>query len=344
VDRGWQHSFTRGDSFADRQRAHRQPAGSSEGQRECLRGEWCYGRTVATVDGRAVITGALAYRPLCDRCERYLRECVAAFPAAYLRLGHELGQPSRNGQNVRSPFGPRVPLREDVDALMRLLAAVSCSWEARIRAQARLSVRDPAAPVATLESVRASARVIAGHSAVLLALPPKWMTCTIPLPPSRHGQDAAVSGRTGELIEAVRDYAGSDLVRVGVDFVTVLVQRDGGDGALELLRLHHRALAVLGEVGRQAETLDGVPCRNPECEDMALELAEPPSDPSLPAMYSRCASCHAQMSREDFTAWAAMYAAWADEQALVCRKCKADRCAECSYPRCACPRHGRIAA
>ena len=65
---------------------------------------------------------------------------------------------------------------------------------------------------------------------------------------------------------------------------------------------------------------------------MALERAEPPSDPSLPAMYSQCASCHAQMSREDFTAWAAMYAAWADDCALVCRRCKGGNCATAPTP------------
>lgn len=340
----WEHSFAQGDSFKDRQRAAAQPAGSTEGQRECLRAEWCYGRTITTVDGQTAIKGALTYRPLCDRCERYLGECVAKFPPAWIRLEYELAYRSSGGQNVRSPFGPRVPLREDIDALMRLMAAVSCSWEARIRAQAKLSLRNPGAPVATFESVRQSAHIIGNNSTVLLALPPKWMTFTIPLPPGRHGKDAAISDETGELIERVKEFAETDLVRLGVDFLTVMVERDGGDGAMELLRLHHKALSILGETGRPRETLDGVPCRNSECEEMALELAEPPSDPSLPAMYSQCASCHAQMSREDFTAWAAMYAAWADDQALVCRKCRLDRCGECTYPRCACAKHGTIAA
>jgi hypothetical protein len=338
--KGWQVSFERGDSFKDRQRAHQQPpAGDASEQHPCARADWCYGRTVTTVDGKAVITPALTYRAYCDRCAAHVGECLDALPAAYLRLHGELGEAPRRGQAVHSPFGPRLPLREDIDALMRLMAATLCGWEARVRAVARLEPRNPELPVHTLESVGQSAEKLATHLEVLLALQPGWMVRAVNLAPGRHGKPAAICDETGQLIERLEPIADTDMMRLGVDFIATLVPLSGEDAGREILQLHYKALSTLGETRKQAETLDGVPCRNPECEDMALEMAEPPSDPSLPAMYSRCASCSATMSREDFTAWAAMYAAWADDLALTCRHCKAGRCGQCTYARCACAKH-----
>ena len=368
----WEHSFERGDSFRDRQRAHggahstfraavatagplppsgpapapRSPAPApqpvaDEGIRRCSRGDWCYGRTITTVDGKAVITPALTYRAYCDRCAAHVGECLDALPKAYLRLHGELGEAPRRGQTAHSPFGPRLPLREDIDALMRLMAATLCGWEARVRAVPGLGLRprDPGLPVHTAESVKNSAGKLAAHLEVLLALQPGWMVRAVSLAPGRHGRPAAICDKAGQLIERLEPIADTDMVRLGVDFIATLVPLSGEDAGREILGLHYKALSTLGETRKQAETLDGVPCRNPECEDMALEMAEPPSDPSLPAMFSRCASCSATMSREDFTAWAAMYAAWADDLALTCRHCKAGRCGQCAYTRCACAKH-----
>lgn len=340
---GWKHSFERGDSFKERQR-HAQPAGDAGGQHPCARAEWCYGRTVSTVDGKPVITAALTYRAYCDRCAAHIGECLDALPAAYVRLHGELGEAPRRGQMSHVPFGPRLPLREDIDALMRHMAVTLCSWEARVRAVARLEPRNPELAVDTARSVEQSAEKLATHLEVLLALQPGWMVRAVPLAPGRHGKPAAICDEAGMLLERLEPIAETDIIRLGVDFIATLVTLDGQDAGREILQLHYKALSTLGETRQQAETLDGVPCRNPECEDMALERAEPPSDPSLPAMYSQCASCHAQMSREDFTAWAAMYAAWADDSALVCRRCKGGRCRECTYSRCACANHGHAIA
>ena len=369
---GWKVSFRAGDSFKDRQRAHGgasgvlrsavataapalppgaasapqspapRPAPAAEEEiRRCSRGDWCYGRTVATVDGKAVITAAITPRPYCERCAAHIGECLDALPKAYLRLHRELGEAPRRGQAVHAPFGPRLPLREDIDALMRLMAVTLCGWEARVRAVPGLGLRprNPELPVHTAESVNQSAGKLAAHLEVLLALQPGWMVRAVNLAPGRHGKPAAICDEAGQLIARLEPIADTDMMRLGVDFIATLVPLSGGDAGREILQLHYKAASTLGETRKQAETLDGVPCRNPECEDMALELAEPPSDPSLPAMYSRCASCHATMSREDFTAWAAMYAAWADDLALVCRRCKAGRCGQCLYGRCACAKH-----
>ena len=96
------------------------------------------------------------------------------------------------------------------------------------------------------------------------------------------------------------------------------------------------------EIVRQRETLDGVPCRR--CEAMALERAEPPSDPSKEAMWSECRECRDQMAKGGFDAWSAMYARWAESSGVACRRCQAGRCAECQWHACSCAATAHAAA
>lgn len=325
------------------------PPEADSGQRECARKEWCYDRTVTVQNGETTIAGKLTYRPYCDMCSLHIGDCAEGLPRSWDQLAAEIGRIPRRGQQSRAPvFGPRVPLRESLDALMRLTAVILCGWEARVRATARRVPRDPQVPIHSSEAVSKAAGTLGANLGVLLALQPAWMTRTVSLPmaPSlgattsrwarRFGQPPVISDRkTGDLIEDLRDLAGAEIVRVGLDHITLLTQAGGEQAGAEILRLHYRALAILGYAGNQAETLDGVPCRS--CDDIALEMAEPPSDPRTPAMYSQCASCRAQMSREHFIAWSAMYAKWADDSGLTCRRCQNDNCPECAYAACACP-------
>jgi hypothetical protein len=283
---------------------------------------------VVTAGGQRTVIAALTPRAYCDPCSGHIAECLDELPSAYGRLEAELGESSRRGQAVHVPFGPRLPLRENVDALMRRMAAILCAWEARVRATARLVPRDAAQPVDSPRSVSAAVETLSLNLGVLLALQPGWMTTTLPLELGRHGRPAVISAKTEDT------YGDAEIVRLGVDCITVMTRLDGEAAGADILRLHYRCLAILGEVSGHADTLDGVPCRR--CEDMALERAEPPSDPKLAVMWSVCASCRDQMDREDFTAWAAMYSRWADDSGLVCKRCQGKRCDECVYPACAC--------
>ena len=305
-----------------------------DGQRACGRDIWCFSRVIDITDGVRTVTGALTPRIFCDRCRDHIGERAGELPAAYERLAAELGEPARRGDMVRTPFGPRLPLRENIDALMRLMASTLCGWECRVRAVARLTPRDPYRPVDTAESVERAAGTLVTHLDVLLALQPKGMCRSVNLDLGRHGDAATISDKNGELVERLRESAGLEIVRLGVDFVTLMTAVGAQEAGQDILRLHYRALAVLGEVTKQPETLDGVPCRR--CEDMALERAEPPSDPSLPVLWSTCASCRDQMSQPDFAAWAALYASWADGSGLTCQRCVNGDCRECVYAGCAC--------
>lgn len=103
----------------------------------------------------------------------------------------------------------------------------------------------------------------------------------------------------------------------------------------EVLDLHYRVRRSLGETRAQPESFDGIPCK--ACDEMALERAEPPSDPSAEVKHSKCALCKDEMDREEFGQWAEMYASWARGGGVrECRRCSLGMCGECCWHACSC--------
>jgi hypothetical protein len=279
----------------------------------------------------------LTYRAFCEPCTDYITTCLDELPAAYERLAAEIGEPSRAGFTGHVPFGPREPLRKDIDALTRLTAGILGGWAARVRTVARLSQPDPQRDPASLEAVTDAADILKDHAAALLALPPGWMTRTYPLHPGRHGKPAKIPPELADLL------ADEEIVRIGVDYLTVTTRLGGAAAGNEIIDLWYRARKILGETRAPTETFDGVPCRN--CEDMALERAEPPSDPKLPAMKSRCASCSDMMTADEFAGWASRYAQWAQSARLpACRRCSRGQHDQCSWLACPCRNAGHSTA
>lgn len=128
-----------------------------------------------------------------------------------------------------------------------------------------------------------------------------------------------------------------EIVTIGDGWVKVTRRIGAAAAGNEILDLHYRARRRLGETKPPPESFDGIPCR--ACDGMALERAEPPSDPSLPAMHSRCAECKDEMDREEFSQWADMYASWAHGAGIqVCRRCSLaePRHEECCWHACSC--------
>jgi hypothetical protein len=296
-------------ALARRERIHSGPGEADTSGSECARGEWCSGAVMARQpDGTMKRQPARTPRNFCEACRSRIGTCLEEMPSAYGRLAAEIGEPSRTGHAVRIPPGPRLPIRADVDALMRLAAESLLSWEERVRDVARLTPLDTALSRqrGTQEAVTAAVRLLAAHLDVLLGLEAGPMT--------RPGEHDAV----------------------------ILASLSGADAGNEILHLHYRCRSLLGETRTQPEAFDGIPCR--ECEDMALERAEPPSDPEQEAMHSRCASCGHAMTRKEFAEWAQWYATWAATAGLACRRCRQNRCAECVYRGCACAGSGHRVA
>ena len=301
----WQHGFTERDSFTERSRPGYGADSDAEAAGDpCSREAYCSGRRIVVEDGERKIIPARTYGAFCSACRLLIASCLSELPAAYVRLAGEIGEPSSQHAGVRTPFGPRLPLRADVDELMRSIAEVLMSWEERTRETARLSVLDTqrSRRRSQAEAVAASVQLLSAHLTVVLAL------------------------EAGPMVRAVAVHSAEDEITV--------LDLGGQQAGEEILWLHRRALLTLGEVVRQREALPGVPCRI--CESMSLERAEPPSDPDREAMYSTCRECRDQMSKLTFDAWTERYAHWAESSGVACRRCQSGRCAECQWAACAC--------
>lgn len=158
-----------------------------------------------------------------------------------------------------------------------------------------------------------------------------------PVAACAHEPREITSSRALALIPAELEAEISDeeMVATGDGWVKVTRHIGAEAAGNEILDLHYRARRRLGETRPQPESFDGIPCR--ACDEMALERAEPPSDPAIPANHSKCALCKDEMSREEFSQWADMYASWARGAGVqACRRCSLGNHGECCWHACSC--------
>jgi hypothetical protein len=150
--------------------------------------------------------------------------------------------------------------------------------------------------------------------------------------------DGPVPGGVGFTHHRPEDLSEEEIVSIGDGWVKVMRRLSAVHAGAEILDLHWHARRLTGQVPASADTRDGVPCRN--CEAMSsLALAEqPPPDPAKPPPpYTRCLECRDEMTREELTAWADMYAAWSKGAGiLTCRRCELGLHSECCWPSCGC--------
>ena len=107
-----------------------EPSTDDENLRRCSRGDFCSARIITFTDGERVVTPALTPRPYCDLCQDHIARCAADLPGFWVRLAAMIGDPLQAEVQVHAPFGPQVPLREDVDAHLRLTAVTLGGWAA----------------------------------------------------------------------------------------------------------------------------------------------------------------------------------------------------------------------
>lgn len=269
------------------------PSGLTEGQRQCARGEWCASSAVVTEDGETHREGAPGYQAFCPRDELSIRRWLGEMPGQYVHLSAELGKPSARGHSVRIPFGPRIALRVDVDALMRAIAESLVSWHERVAFSASLSFPegDDARKRRDGKAVADAATTLEAHLGVLLALQPGPMRRAIDL------RDVAALPDDAEGV-------------VHSAFAEHDADMDGADAGLEIITLRHLARALLGETRDRPEELVGVPCRADECGWRAVYRAELPSGEDEPAWWSECARCGDRMTEEEYREWTALCAAY----------------------------------
>lgn len=297
------HSFRSSDFNGERhggQHAERRKVGITtpeEGQRPCARGQRCASaKNTEQPDGTTVRVPGFTYQVFCPACTDRIVEALKELPAAYVRIEEEYGTPVRRSeQSVRSPFGPSVPIRLDVDALQRAAPPIIGGWAARVRSVPGLQLSAAEHPPDTPEGFAEACRVLRLHPEPMFALQPGWMSRTYRLP---------LDEETEALIED------KEILHAGDDFVTVQVPCDGATAGNEILDLQWRSTVVLGELRTKPQELIGVPCRADGCGYMSLARAEPPSDPDDPGSYSICLRCRDRMSEDDYREWVALCAAY----------------------------------
>lgn len=273
-------------------------------QRRCARGTWCKSSEIITdADGQAVRRGGLTPTAFCIRDRDDIGRCLGEMPRQYVHLQAELGNPGHRGHLIRIPFGPRVPLRVDIDALMRLMDDILSSWHERVAGVARLHFPD--ADVSHLlghgahasrqrrggYAVREAAKTLGLNLDALLALRPEPMARAFDL------RDlASLPSDTDGIVRSV--------------YASIWLSLSGESAGLEILHLHHLARSILGETKPKPTELTGVPCRADGCGLRALALAEPPSDPADPGYWSECMACGDRMTEPDYRDWVALCAAY----------------------------------
>jgi hypothetical protein len=242
---------------------------TSSGQRECARAEWCRDYFLETEDGQTVRKGALGPRAFCDADRTDIGDALAQLPGYWIHLRAGLGMPSMDGLHVRMPFGPRVPIRLDIDAQMRLIIETLCSWEERVRDTGRLTLLDT--PLSRWrrggKAIAQSARILGAHLDVLLAL----------------GDGPMARLRNG---------------------VMTIEDLDGAAAGLEVLHLKYRARSILGETTPPPVGLEGIQCRRQSCDlRNTLYRAEPPQHEGAAAYWSVCAACGDRMTETEYRLW-----------------------------------------
>jgi len=266
---------------------------AEEGQRPCARGNWCAASYIITEAGETRHEPALGFQPFCIRDETYVARCLSEIPEQYVRLSLELGKPSMRGATVRVPFGPRVPIRVDVDALMALIAESLVSWHERIADTNSLDF-----PTASMSRLRREGRAVARAADVMA-----------PRLSSVLALEAAPMSRAWPLrdLDTLPEDA-SGIVHP--EHVDATVDLSGADAGLEFINLRHLARALLGETRAKPEELVGVPCRADECGWRAVYRAELPSHEDEPEWWTECARCGDRMSEEEYREWVALCAAY----------------------------------
>lgn len=239
--------------------------------RECVRGPHCANAWTGPDGTRH---GAWGPRPLCETDRAVLVDAIAEMPELYAWLWMQLPPGATGGEHVTGGHAhPPLPLRSDVDELMREIYAVLASWEERVRLVARLTDRPTLGPQPDGRALTRITRTLATHVDVLLSLLPDPMARVM---------------RPNEAADLPEGTPG----RIGNDGQAhVLVDLDGPAAGVEILRLHRRARARAGHT-RRTTALPGVTC--PECGLLAIVR--------LSGSNPHCSSCRTELADTDLDA------------------------------------------
>ncbi|MFI6496886.1 hypothetical protein [Nonomuraea typhae] len=231
--------------------------------RPCARGHHCSDRQVVIDNGERITQPALTYRAYCDRDREHLARTISRLPQQYVELYQALPRSNGDGPKVSGSKAPPLPLRADVEALMRDMVHVVASWQKVIAAVAGLAESGPKRQGRALSD---ACRALAAHVDALLALDPWPVVRYMPL------ADAAKLG------------AASGFVFPHAGYAAVNLELGGADAGDELLYLAARCRSILGLTRRR--DLLPVPCH--ACGYVAIYREETADGMQDEAYCGRC--------------------------------------------------------
>ena len=284
----WEYSFEASERLRTREPAREPVPSRNAGQHPCARGPWCSGSTATVTDGKTVTSPALCYAAYCQKCRNKVYRDLGEIPELWVRLHQELGSKGQAGEKVtiKGASAP-LPLRADIDAILREYLDVLASWDERVRTARRLAEPDTQDGHLRPDhgrQVQRMCRTLAAHLDDLLELPADAMSRSFSLhdlgkiPEGCHGHTNRIGG-----------------------YAEVTVELSGADAGTEILALHYRARSVLGET-RMTERLD-VPCPDPACDLLMLERRQGSS------YEAECRACGRLMTTQEYRSWTQLYAA-----------------------------------
>jgi hypothetical protein len=257
-------------------------------QRPCARRERCRSAETTVIDGETITTPAQTPGTYCRSDRNLIYRSLASLPELWVRLHLELSvKATASGDKVAGSRTPPVPPNLAADALMRETLTVLAAWDERIRTAAHLTRPDTQLSRLRRDgpALDGMVRTLLAHLDGLLALPADAMCRAYPidshedigrLPEGCYGR----SNRTG-------------------GYADVAVELSGADAGEDILRLHHRARAFLGET-RMCERLD-VPC--PGCDLLMLERRQGSE------YAAECRECGRLLTTPELHQWARLFAA-----------------------------------
>lgn len=250
------------------------PRDPGDGDRPCARGDYCTSpdTIIKWENGeRIVVTVARGPRPFCDDDRADIRDSLTSWPAKYAELAAELGEPAAGRQRRHGKLSaPPLPIRADIDALMRRITDLVMDWNDRVALL-------PGANIDPVYEPDPAVRYRRGRDIVTRAcgqLVPR-LTALLGLEPAGMW----VTARDG-----------------GLEHVTM----SGADAGLAILRTDYVVRLVLGEIEPKPEVLDGIRCY--QCGHISLARAPLPLKPGDVVYYSRCRrrSCRHQLTEPDY--------------------------------------------
>lgn len=261
----WSVSFESSDRLRDRRRSS--TCGEDESGDPCACGIKCAERDYKGNARRGP-------RAFCRTDTGYIARAIAELPSDYVQLWLRLPRSEQPGEHITGSKEPPLPLDVNIEAFLREIVHVLCSWEEAVQRVARLTPHEGDRRQGVMAA--AASRTLGAHLDTLLSLQAETVVRYIsPHRLAQIGEDALLDDP--DLVWW--DTSGDAWIRQPMDGVAA---------GMELLHLHSRARSTLG-LNRGRVRIPEVPCDGEGCGMKTLYQPEALAGGLEPVV--RCSNC-----------------------------------------------------